>query len=271
MNAVIFHMPPFFRLTGSLINAIEYFLCAVEYNPEFKLIILNGVTATRRRIINLIHNRYADLDKKWLDNIICIGKYRLIHKKLDIVLVLDYGTIRETKSILNANKILVISEKYTDRNEYFYEKHMYNVEYYGEMPFHYKDHDYRMKCHFDKYKTLDEEREGTYINSPYNNETYSLRLMFEGHVPEPIFFKSKEKHKDNLFENFTHYIYYHANKWFDPHPRLFLECAFYLKDIEYHNPEHVMDGSWYRYNDIIENGIYDRKLTKHDEIIRQLI
>jgi len=271
MNAVIFHMPPTFRLTGSTINALEYFLCAVNYNSQLKLIILNGVSATRRKLINIIHNRYQDLDKKWLDNIICMGKYKLIHEKLDTVLVLDYETIRETKGILNANKILVISEKYTDRPEYFYEKDKYNVEYYGEMPFHYKDIEYRMKCLFDKYKPLRSVEEGTYINSPYNNETLSVKLLFEDFLPKPMFFKSKNKHKENLFENFTHYLYYHANKWFDPHPRLFLECEYYNKEIIYYNPDRIIDGSLYRYHDVVENGLWDRTLTKEDLIIRQLI
>lgn len=80
-----------------------------------------------------------------------------------------------------------------------------------------------------------------------------------------------KKHKENLFENFTHYVYCHANKWFDPHPRLFLECTFYDKKIIYNNLFDIKDGSWYRYNDIIKNGIEGRTLTRDDEIIGQLI
>ena len=271
MNAILFHMPPFFRLTGSTINAIEYFLCAYEYNSDIKLLILNGTSVTKMRFIELIRNRYNDIDETCFNNIIYISKYRLVQERLNTVLVLDYGTIRETKGLLNANKILVISEKYTDNPDYFYHKLFYNVEYYGEMPFHYKDINYRMKCLFNKYKKLNEVTEGTYINSPYNNDTIAIKSLFKRYVPEPMFFKSKEKHKNNLFESFTHYLYYHANKWFDPHPRLFLECCFYNKEIIYYNPHRIKDGSWYRYNDIMDNGIYDRTLTKDDIIIGQLI
>ena len=51
---------------------------------------------------------------------------------------------------------------------------------------------------------------------------------------KPIILKSGN-HLGNLFEKFDTYVYYHANKWFDPHPRLFRECKFYGKEIHYIN------------------------------------
>jgi hypothetical protein len=90
-------------------------------------------------------------------------------------------------------------------------------------------------------------------------------------VPQKIIQKDKVNHKKNLFEQFTTYIYYHANKWFDPHPRLFLECSFYNKDMLYINSDKVLDGSWYRWHDIQERGIEDRTLTENDDIVSQLI
>jgi hypothetical protein len=67
------------------------------------------------------------------------------------------------------------------------------------------------------------------------------------------------------------YVYYHANKWFDPHPRLFLECTFYNKEIRYYNKYDIKDGSYYRYIDVMLRGIDDRTLSKDDEIVRQFI
>ena len=139
------------------------------------------------------------------------------------------------------------------------------------MPFHYKDHEYRMKCLFGRYKTIPLNPEsGTYVNSPRNEDFLEVQYALP-HLPRPFIFKSKTKPEENLFEKFTHYLYYHADKWFDPHPRLFLECAWYNKDITYRNPYNVKDGSWYRYKDLLKNGLNDRILTKDDEIIRQLI
>ena len=274
MNAVVFHMPPFFRLTGSLINAVEYFLAAFEYNPEIKLILVNGKIPHKCRIQKIMYERYFFNKGEWekaVNNIELVSKSIIPSISFDRILVLDYGTIRELKGILRAKNILVISEKYTDDPNYFFSKELYNVEYYGEMPFHYKDYKYKMKCLFDRYKSLKEEKEGTYVNSPYNDDTLIIKLLFQPVLPQPMFFKSKEKHTENLFENFTHYLYYHADKWFDPHPRLFLECTFYNKEIVYYNPKQIKDGSWYRYHDILDNGLKNRTLSKDDEIICQMI
>lgn len=274
MNAVLFYKVPSFRLTGSLINAIEYFLQAVEYNPEVKLVLINGTESFKKKLLYLIQEKYNPFNFDFQSNIVLLKKFLLPSVKFDTVLVLDYVTISKTKGILNAKKILVISEKYTQLPKYFYDKSLYNVIYYGEMPFHYKDENYRMKCLFDRYKPLKNVKKGTYVNSPKNDDfIYEVDKIMEKyiHLPTPFIFKSKTEPEENLFEKFTHYLYYHADKWFDPHPRLFLECRFYNKVITYVNPYKIKDGSWYRYYDITENGLFDRYLSKNDEIIRQLI
>jgi hypothetical protein len=267
MNAVVFFVTKTFRLTGSTINAIEYFLAAAEHNPEMKLFMINGNMHFKRTILKLMNERYI-LDGVNLSNIkfLSIGKF--IRNKIQTALVVDYMTIGRTKGLMNCDNIIVISEKHTDNPRFFYDKNRYNVVYYGEMPFHYKDHDYRMKCAFNRYKPLRYAKEGTYINSPMNTDLEGINTL--GYV-KPVFFKSKTDPKENLFEQFTHYVYLHANKWFDPHPRLFLECAFYDKHITYINDFDVKDGSYYRHKDLQENGLKDRILTKDDEIICQLI
>ena len=272
-NCLLFYVTPTFRLTGSTINAIEYFLATVEHNKDFKLILLNGNIPFKIKILKLMNERYMGFDFNYLfkHNIECVRKSSLPSKKFDTILVLDYMTIAKTRGLINGNKLLVISEKYTD--EYFYKKDLYNVEYYGEMPFHYRDHKYRMKCLFDNYKPLKKTKNGTYVNSPKNEGIFYDIVNSDDliNLPTPFIVKSKTEPEENLFEQFTHYLYYHANKWFDPHPRLFLECAFYGKKITYHNPLEIKDGSWYRYHDIMENGIKNRTLSKEDEIVCQLI
>lgn len=268
MNALIFYEYNML-ITGSTINMFEYFLATYEHNKDMKLVLINATKATLKKFIDIIKDRYIlDGLENFEDNVIRINKSKLIRMKFDTVLVLDYNTIGHTLGLLVADKIIVISEKYTDK--YFYRKDIYNVVYYGEMPFHYRDIEYRMKCLFDRFKPLRKVKVGTYINSPRNDEPvdFLARLL---NTPLPVINKSKTKHKENLFEQFTTYIYYHANKWFDPHPRLFLECKFYDKEIIYINPFYITDGSYYRYNDVITNGLRDRTLNKDDEIIGQLI
>ena len=206
-------------------------------------------------------------------NIQCLKRFDLPGIAFDKVLILDYVTIKEVKGIIRAKKILIISEKYTDNPEYFLSHSLYNVEYYGEMPFHYKDYQYRMKCLFKRYKKLENVQKGTFINAP-RVEDFTEVMNNIGdliYLPQPFIFKSKTKPEDNLFEQFTHYLYYHADKWFDPHPRLFLECRFYDKIMTYKNPYKVHDGSWHRWGDLYEKGLWQRTLSKDDEIIRQLI
>lgn len=273
MKAVLFFVVPTFRLTGSTINAIEYFLEGYDHNPDLMLYLINGTKAYRRKILKLIYDRYV-MDGKLnaLHNIKCISKYDIPSQNFDTVLVVDYVTIGEIKGIIRARKILVISEKYTELPQYFLSKSLYNVEYFGEMPFHYKDHEYRMKCLFSRYRKLGKVERGTYVNSPRNNDLDmdAIREKYI-HLPAPFIFKSKTKPEENLFEKFTHYLYYHADTWFDPHPRLFLECRYYNKVITYVNPFRVKDGSWYRYDDLLNRGLYDRTLNVTDEIIRKLI
>jgi len=270
MNAILFYVVPTFRLTGSTINAIEYYLEGLQHNPELKLLFINGNNSFKRKIQKLMHERYVFGKGEWeraVINIELVSKYRFPSLAFDTVLVLDYVTISETRGILRANKILVISEKYTD--SIYYDKSLYNVEYFGEMPFHYKDHEYRMKCLFDRYRKLGEVKKGTYVNSPRNEKDIDLKEYI--HLPKPFIYKSKTDPEENLFEQFTHYVYYHANNWFDPHPRLFLECRFYNKVMTYINPHNLKDGSWYRWEDLRVNNLENRTLSKDDEIIRQLI
>jgi len=50
MNAILFYVTPTFRLTGSTINAIEYFLAAYEHNPDIKLLLLNKDKSVKVRL-----------------------------------------------------------------------------------------------------------------------------------------------------------------------------------------------------------------------------
>lgn len=272
MNAILFYVVNKFRLTGSTINAFEYYMAGLEHNKDLKLYLIDAKESIALDFVEIIENRCYTKDLADIFSLICIKKSELMRKKFDTVLVLDYHTIKETRGLLNAKKILVISEKHTDNKLYFYDKKLNNVTYYGEMPFHYRDVEYRMKCLFDRYKPLRSERLALYVNSPYNEDEEDILEKAKIHAGgRQILLKSKVKHEENLFEQFDRYLYYHANKWFDPHPRLFLECAFYGKDIFYMNEHFIKDGSYYRFLDVHRYGIKDRTLSKDDEIIRQLI
>lgn len=262
-------------MNGSLVNAFEYFIAMYEHNPDIRLYILGTTDKGVDYIISIMENRYdlSDLEG-YRDNIICIKLKDMIRLEFDNLLVLDFITISVTKGLVRAKNLIVISEKHTSDPKYFYRKDLYNVTYYGEMPFHYKDQAYRMKLLLHRFKPLRFVKEGIYINAPFTNPLtfdYNKPSIKALNLPDkPILLKSG-KHLDNLFENFDTYVYYHANKWFDPHPRLFIECSFYGKEIYYVNDYGIKDGSYHRYNDVMENGIHYRDLSKDDEIVRMFI
>jgi len=269
MNALLF---VFFsrKLTGSIFNAFEYYLTTLESNPSFCLYFVNISNRDLEYLYSVFENRYDLEGIDYKKNIISVSYKKITHLtfKLNKVLVLDYGTVLSLKKIIIPKEIIVICEK-TELEEYRFSLKKPKITYYGEMPFQYRDIPYRMKLGFKWFKKLKHVKEGVYINSPFNND-----FSFLKNIPlpknKPIIFK-KDEHLDNLFEHFDEYIYYHADKWFDPHPRLFLESAFYGKKITYYNNFGIKDGSYYRYKDLMENGLKDRTLSKDDEIIKLLI
>jgi hypothetical protein len=270
MNAILFYNFDHPIVNGSLINSLEYFLASYQHNKEIKLIFLNTKEETKQLFISIIYERY-NLEglEGFEDNIVLMSLNKeFLESKFNTVLVLDYSTINKTRGLINSKKLLVISEKHLDDPKYFYSKEYSDVTYYGEMPFHYKDHLYKMKMLFDRYKDLKYTLSGTYIHSPKNpNRSFVKDLSLPS---RPIIFR-RPGHEPNFFCKFDTFVYYHAHKWFDPSPRLMHECYFYGKDVLYFNKFNLKDGSYYRYKDLIENGLKDRILSKDDEIVRQLI
>ena len=256
------------KLTGSVIDAFEYFIAILEYNPEFLFILVDGIQSTVDTWCSVFENRYTLSDINYRENIRCVSRISLIRMRFEKVLVLDYGTIPKVRGLVQAKKIVVISEKHTNDPRFMFRKDLYDVVYYGEMNFEYRDFSYRMKMLFNRYTPLVTVNEGIYINSPFNDDKSIVTQLA---LPnKPLLFKSRV-HLTNLFEQFDEYVYYHANKWFDPHPRLMLECAFYNKVIHYYNPYDVIDGSYYRYYDFLEVGLEDRELNEDDIIIKEFI
>ncbi len=258
------------KLTGSTFNAFEYFITILEHNPKFKLIFINSNDIEIDFLCHIFENRYDLKDISYRQNIeyLDFSKIVYLNQVLNNALVLDYGTVWKIKNILKCNHIIHICEK-TEDPDYRIPQKLSKVTSYGEMPFVHRDKEYRMKLAFNRFKKLNSVKEAIYINSPFNTD-YSFIKDLNLPKDKPVIYKSGN-HLSNLFEQFDEYIYYHADKWFDPHPRLFLESAFYNKKISYYNPKNIKDGSYYRYHDLLKNGLNDRTLSKEDEIVKIFI
>jgi len=266
MDALIFYHYSK-KLTGSLFNAFEYYLTILNKNKNFYLFLLDCPKSDLPYLYSIFENRYNLENIDYKKNIVTLPFYKIVHQKFNNVLVLDFGTIDKTKGCFTCKNLTVICEYTKKDSKYMYSKKFTPSTYYGEMPFiTYKDKEYRMKIGFKYFKKLKKVNSAVYINSPYNNDFSFIKDL---PIPKdkPLIYKS-DNHLSNLFEQFDEYVYYHANKWFDPHPRLFMECFYYDKKIHYFNPLNIMDGSYYRYNDLIQNGLKDRFLDENDEIVR---
>jgi len=249
------------HLTGVPINNLEYFFTIFEYNPDFKFIMLNAHESVKQDLIKVAENRYyLDDLKGYQDNIICMKMADLLKFRLGRVLVTDILTLLKTKDVLRFFWMhYLVEEDYDFPYRY--------VTKYAEMPFH-KGKRYRMKMLFNRFRMLNSVDKGIYINSPKNFDFSFLKYL---DLPDkPIVYKSRS-HLENMFEKFDTYLYWHANRWFDPSPRMFAECYFYNKKILYYNHDNIKDGSWYRYNDLMENGLSGRILGKNDELVQEFI
>lgn len=280
MNAILYHAynSTEIPITGCIMDAFEYFIKIYEYNKDIKLLLLKTTRNAASKMISIFKDRYDLSNVEGFEkNIQVIDFKYLFNNVFDKLLVVDSITISKTRGLVRAKEIIVISntlKSLKDIDNYLYSPKLYNVKYYGEMPFHYKDFDYKMKFLFDRFKLLSRVENGIYVNIPHYNKRVSMdryKLVKSLNLPQkPLIFKSG-KHVNNLFEKFDTYLYYHINGWLDPHPRLIVECFFYEKEIIYINDFQIKDGSYYRYHDLLENGVNNRKLTRDDEIVQQFI
>lgn len=264
-------------INGAVLDAIEYYLCILEQNKNIKLLILNYNPSFKKILVELINDRYELDGLDFESNMIGITKSELIRMKFDRLLIPDYGTIVKTRGLILIkgfdSRIIIMSDLHTDKPEFTIDKSLYPkgcVTYYGEMPFVYKDIKYNHKFLFSKFKKLTSVDNTVLVHSPKNNDYKFLETYENIFYSKKIIYKT-DNHKKHLFELFDEFLYFHADTWFDPRPRLMHECSFYNKKIYYVNNPNCIDGSFYRFMDLKINGLKDRYLTKDDEIVKQFI
>lgn len=265
------------NINGALIDVIEYYLCMVEHNINVKLLILNYNPQFEKSLNELIEDRYNTDDLNYKKNILGISKIFLLKTKFSRILITDYSTINSVKGLLilenNDSKIIIVSDLHTDNPSFIINHDLYPkgcVVYYGEMPFVYKDIQYNHKFLFSRFKKISTVDQNILVHSPKNKD-YNFLKSYENILKTKKILIKTDFHKKHFFELFDTFIYYHANKWFDPRPRLMHECSFYKKEIFYINKPNCIDGSYYRYQDLNKNGLNNRWLDKNDEVIMEFL
>ena len=251
---------------GALINAIEYFLYLYELDKNIKLVLIGGEECHIDEICKLSKERYVlDGIEDFRDNIMPMKISQMVRVKFDKVLILNAGVIKRVKGLLVNCRITIVSDRFTDNPDYMLTNDIYDVVYYGEMPFEYRDIDYKMKFLFHRYKTLENVKNHTYVS------THDISVIDNMRGQYGLIFRDSDTSRENFFSEFDKLLYIVDRDRCDPSPRLFLECKFYGKDVEYVNPCGIKDGSWYRYQAYIHEDIKCRYFTPNDYVIREMI
>lgn len=251
---------------GTTFNVFEYFYTAWCVNKDVHLWFI-GSDATVDYIFKVFKDRYHNLDWSCRLNVRAIKRSELVRQHAQTIFVTDYTTIELVRGILRCDELLLMCEKNHHMPQYQFNPKCYNLIRYSEMPFNEHDISYTMKLGFHMFEPLEHSLNGYYLNAPKHPNP--KELISELSLPEETLVKT-DKHVDNFFGMFSDYVYVKTDYWFDSSPRMILECAFYGKEIHYYNTSGTKDGSWYRYQDFLVNGLTNRHLDERDEIIQRL-
>ena len=268
---------------GYIIDSYEYFVAMKELGCNIKMGLLNSSSRQFSELSQIIDDRY-DLPKSYMDDIYPITKIDLMMEDYDNVL-LPSANIDTLKHI---NQFIKQKNVYTILGQ---DEQFDNVQIFNEFPFH-GDINYKMKFLLHRFKKLDYCESFAYTNFINKLKFTELELqraidllktnqkllVSVKNYQQIPFLKDYKKyveviigHPTNFFSLFDTYIYIHNGHYFDPSPRLFVESKFYNKDIIYINDYDIKDGSYYRYHDVMTNGINDRYFTKDDPLIQKFL
>lgn len=267
-------------INGSIIDTFEYFYTAWEQDNNIKLIFIKSEKNNLLFIKDFISNRYSNINKNVFKSIISKNDNFFIKNIFETVFISDSTTL------LNANYYFILRSKnkhiITEFNDNkFIFKDRTNVTYYSEMKDNRipGDEYYYTKMRFDLIKKPSFQKNILFVNAPkflgWNNNTgkefkIKINSVVEKNGNENYILKGAGNNS-NIFEEFSHYLYIKTLSWTDPRPRMFHECYYFNIPIEYYNKYGIMDGSFQRYTELMQNGLNNRFLSKDDTIIQRIL
>lgn len=265
-------------INGSVIDTFEYFYTAWEQENNIKFILIGANLESLNFIKDFIQKRY-NIDTCVLDSIIGLKVRDFIINKFTSIYCSDSNTMQ----MFNNN--LPLQSKYkhiiTEFNDdKFVFKNREGVIYYSEMDQNRipGDEYYYTKMRFDIIKAPSFHKPILYVNAPkYGSNKFNDNIKFLKHIQQTLNKNNLKKYitkgpgnTPNIFEEFSHYLYIKTKNWEDPRPRMFHECYYFNIPIEYYNI-YNKDGSYYRYHELIQNGLENRFLNKNDTIIQRIL
>lgn len=272
-NIILYHNHK--SITGSLLDSFEYYIETLTHTKNIFLYFLksynNSIGLKLKDLFSLVNERYILDDLNWQDNIKIVSRSEIIRNKFNNVLMVDYQTPKFIRGLLKANKIILLSE--LDKKDSKLNYKLYdNIIKFGEMPFCNFDKKYTGKFLFNRYKDITKSKTQIFINAP-KHESLADKSFLNNILDSfnKAYFLKGKTHKTNLFSEFDEYAYIHCGTWYDPRPRLFHECYYYGKKLNFINPNEYVDGALYRWTDLQTNGLKNRFLDENDEIVQELL
>jgi len=258
---VFYDLIPHKKINGSLFYAFEYFVFLNKFKKTV-FYISNIRDEYIGELKEVFKNRY-NFNNHLLDRIIAIKtikQYTLINKNIKKALFVDVRSYENIHAFLNCPLVIYSNEAH----EITTKKPHKVFGYYDYQNFQIKE---KLKFNFEIYKPISNKKTNTALVTRVlgaENVIHKIDIKENN-----IIYKPKEHAIESVFEKFDTLYYYHS--FLDTNNRLIVESLYYNKNVEIIYTGLKKDSVYYRYNDIMNNGVDGYRLTKDDLIIQEML
>lgn len=262
-RAVIYTFKSHNKYNGTLFYCFEYFTKARELDPETIFYIHNISKEELEKIKTIFRDRY-EIDESLLESIRFGNSIQDLYDLESMSnLILDIHTFDSVFYFLKGDIYCYSNYPHEMKRSEFKK-----IVYFGHYAYQNFDHEVKLKLNFSIFKKLTKSDPNRIFVSSRNENYKDFSLPEELAHLKPIN-KDKNLHHKNLFELFDTVYYYHSG--IDTNNRLIPEAFFYNKKlhVQFNNLE--KDSIFYRYEDILKNGLQSYTLDDNDLMLRMFL
>lgn len=241
--------------------AFEYFIFLNKSTPT--LFYINNITDDYLQEIKELFKERYDFDEELLDYIlpiVSIRDYLSLKHTLEKALFLDLRSFDNLHPFLSCKCVVYANDTHTISTK----KDIALFGYYDYQHFNIKE---KLKFNFDIFRPIEDVKTDTaFVSAPNQVEDIMYLLPIK---ESNVIFKPKQHSVTSLFESFDTLYYYHST--LDKNNRFIVESMYFNKDVNITYTGEEKDSVYLRYNDIIDNGIEQYRLTDEDLIIKEML
>lgn len=255
---VVYKHKPNNKINGTLFYCFEYFQFLKNFvDAKFYIVGIND------QDLNLIRKMFSEKYTCSFDGVLPIKITELHGLKLDRTLVFDVMTFDHCKAFLTGQVHCYSNNthpnyKYQDSRE---------VIYYGTYSeYQVFDIHSHIKINFDIFKPLQQQGCGVFISCPNRAYIESNLQRYQQQFNKPVYLKKHDAGSGNIFDMIDSVHYVHTQR--DTNNRIIPEAFYYDKQVTLEYVYDETDSVYYRYNDIIANGLNNYILTEDDLMVQ---